>query len=56
MAFPTTIHAKAITPIIDVALKYSPWIKYNKAYPGKTPKNHNKNDIIITHHIPKLLN
>lgn len=48
-AFQTTIHARAMTQIMDVALKYSPERRYKSAYPGKTPINHKRNDSINTH-------
>jgi hypothetical protein len=47
IALPTAIPASAMTPIIEVALKYSQPIIYNNAYHGKIPKNHNKNAIIV---------
>jgi hypothetical protein len=53
IAFQTTIHANAITHIIDVAEKYSQFNKYSKLNHGKTPKNHNKNVIIIIPAIQK---
>jgi len=47
MAFPTTIHAKAITQIIDVAEKYSFVDRKSSVNPGKTPINPSKNETII---------
>ena len=50
------IHANAITQIIDVAVKYSFDVKYNKLYHGKIPINPNKNGNIMIPHIPNHLN
>jgi hypothetical protein len=56
IAFQTTIHAKAIIQIIEVAEKYSQFNKYSIVNQGNTQKNHSKNVIIITPAIQKLLN
>jgi len=51
-----TIQAKLITHIIQVALKYSFFNKYNIEKPGKIPKNQSKNGSITIQATEKLLN
>jgi len=54
--FQTTIQARAIIHIIEVAEKYSFFIRYKKLKPGHTPKKPSKNVSIIIQPILKLLN
>ena len=54
--FQTTIQARAITHIIDVAEKYSLLNIYNKENQGNTHINQSKNAIIIIHATLKFLN
>ena len=56
IAFHTTIQARAITQIIEVAEKYSFFTRYKNVKPGQTQKNQSKKVIIITQAIQKLAN
>ena len=54
--FPIDIPANAITPTIDVALKYSLLVRDNRLYHGKIPTNQKRNGNIIIPHIRNQLN
>jgi len=53
---PIDIPANAITQIIEVALKYSLLVKYNRLYHGSIPINPKRNGNIIIPHILNPLN
>jgi hypothetical protein len=56
MEFQIDIPANAITPIIDVALKYSLFVRYNRLYHGNIPIKPKRNGNIIIPHILNPLN
>ena len=56
MVFPMTIPPRDINQIIEVAVKYSDFMRYNKANPGKTQKKEKRNVFRIIPPTRKLLN